>query len=162
MRTRFMLIQTGPCTMRRRSLRWRVRTGIALPLILVCLVVVMLLAAAVTQAVVIYARQASMLQHQQQAQWLADSGLQRALHRVRADRQYGGEQWRLPASILGGTEDAVVAIQVAPAEQGTDKWNIRIEASYPELPPQRVVVSREVVIDDISLGQPGPGENNEP
>ncbi len=120
--------------------------GFALPLVLLCLVIAMMLAAAVTRTVLMHHRHAQVLAQQQQSFWLAESALQRAVHQLRESTDYRGEQWKIPAESLGGKSDASVLIRVEPATGGDAQWQITVEASYPELPPHRVVVARELSI----------------
>ena len=73
------------------------RRGLTLIPSLVCLVVAtacraVLLRQAHTERVMVKS-----LERNEQAQWLAESGLARALARLAADRSYQGETWKLPA-----------------------------------------------------------------
>ncbi len=135
----------------RFQLGCRRRAGMALPLVLVCLLVAMLLAAAVTRSVLMHARQAAIMAQQQQTSWLAESGVQRAIQQLRLSNEYRGEEWHVPAASLGGASDGAIRIAVEP--EGNDRawWEIHVEAIYPEHPPHRVTVQRELSVDARSL-----------
>ena len=49
-----------------------------------------------------------------QADWLAESGLERASARLSAAGDYSGETWQIPAEELGGRASGTVAIRVEP------------------------------------------------
>ncbi len=130
----------------------RRRVGLALALVLICLAVAMMLGVAVTRTVLMHYQHAQVLAQQEQSFWLAESAMQRAVQQLRASTDYRGEQWKIPSNSLGGTADASVLIRVEPGNGPDAPWKINVQSSYPEQPPHRVVVERELSVDASALG----------
>jgi hypothetical protein len=82
---------------------------------------------------------------QAQAQWLVESGLERAAARLASDAQYQGETWSIPAEELGGSA-AVVLIRVAPVAGEADSRAVFVEADYPNHPVDRARKTKEVLV----------------
>jgi hypothetical protein len=86
-------------------------------------------------------------QWQEQAAWLAESGLERAAARLAADPGYRGETWTIPAAELGGQDGAVVRIEVEPdAEQPERRRRVSVQADYPDDPRHRARRSKEIAV----------------
>jgi hypothetical protein len=118
---------------------------------LVCLMVVLLIAAGVLRMV---RSERGLLQneeHRLQADWLVESGLERALARLGDDPRYGGETWRLSTDEMAGAAPGVVTISVAPGSGAdTDATNQRlvtVQADYPGDSDLRVRAHRQVLVD---------------
>ena len=116
--------------------------GIALPLVLFCIVLAMAIGASLLQAVLLHHRQAKTLEQQHQSLWLAESGVQRAINKLRSSPDYRGEVWTIPATTLGDLGDGRVTIQVEPQENDPASWKVVVEAVYPDHPQHRVVQQR--------------------
>jgi hypothetical protein len=76
-----------------------------------------------------------------QADWLADSGVERALARLSDDPGYRGETWALSAQELGGSDAGVVTITVDAPRL------VIVQADYPVDPTLRVRSRRQVTLD---------------
>jgi hypothetical protein len=76
-------------------------------------------------------------ERQIQADWLAESGLDRAAARLAAEAEYRGETWSIPAEELGGHEPAVVDIRVEPIPDRPGLRRVRVRADYPPDAPRR-------------------------
>ena len=100
----------NPIPQRSRSGR---RHGVILVAVLVCLAVVGSFAMSLLRTAAARRRGAEAQQWRLQAQWLAESGLERAAVRLNADPRYAGEVWTPPPAELGG-HAAVVRIEVKP------------------------------------------------
>jgi hypothetical protein len=87
-----------------------------------------------------------------QADWLADSGLQRATARLKADPKYAGENWTLPAESLGGAEAGAVEIRVEPAAS-PNRRTVCVRADYPNDPQQRVRRTKQIVVEIPEQGE---------
>jgi Tfp pilus assembly protein PilV len=120
----------------------RAARGFAMAAVLICLLVVMTLSAALLQAVVQQHRWMRSSHQQLQAAWLADSAVQRAVFQLGQSPRYVGEQWLIPAEVVG--QDARVSIDVAPSSDGTAGRSVRIAASYPDHASQRTLSEREL------------------
>ena len=71
-----------------------------------------------------------------QAEWLAESGLERAAARLAADRDYRGETWEPSAEELGGPWSGRVLIEIEPEREtdnpdGPPTFHVRARADYP-------------------------------
>ena len=97
---------------------------------------------------------ATLLQHrqirvstlEQQSFWLAESGVQRALHQLRASADYRGETWEVPAETLGAGAAGIVTIQVQPTTQPQEGWDVRVESRYPAEALPRAMFERSVFV----------------
>ena len=69
-----------------------------------------------------------------QADWLAESGLERASSKLAGAVDYAGETWAVPASELGGDAAGTVTITIEP---GPDGPTARAVADYPSEGPGR-------------------------
>ena len=65
-----------------------------------------------------------------QAEWLAESGLERAAAKLADDANYAGETWNVAAEDLDTRHAGQVEIQVAPSQQSGQK-SIQVTAQYP-------------------------------
>src|SRR5690349_24829298 len=107
------------------------RRGIVSVAIIVCLVVLTMICGALLKAGLVERRLIADQERRLQAEWLAESGLQRALARLATSADYAGETWEIAAQELGGTAPAVVRITVErPAAQPVRR-RVRVEADYP-------------------------------
>ena len=124
----------------------RRRRGLTLVASLVCLLVASLLCAALikkahTQRVLVRSAE-----HQAQAEWLAESGLERAVGRLTVDRAYPGETWSIPSDVLGNQGAGVVRIVISSVDEPTAR-KIRVEADYPSGDESRARQSRTLIVD---------------
>jgi Tfp pilus assembly protein PilX len=127
-----------------------------LGIVLVCVVVAVMLATVVTNAAMLNRRQLELANWQQQASWLAESGLQRAVHRLHTAPDYGGETWEVPAASLAAGRSGSVVIRVQPHPAETGGRLIRVEARYPSETPRGVLSVCEASMD---VPVPAPEEN---
>jgi type II secretory pathway component PulK len=102
---------------------------VALLVLLVSLAVAAAISVSVLRLAALQRRSLEIHQWQAQAEWLAESGLERAAARLAADPAYRGETWTIPAEALE-TDGGVVAIRVEPVAAQPDRRRIRIEAGY--------------------------------
>lgn len=105
----------------------RRRAGSILALVLVSLLVASLMGLALLKTVLLHQRQLRVTGGQQQALWLAEAGVQRAIRGLAASPGYEGETWEVSEETLGGNRSAAVTIQVAKDESAGNQ-TIRVEA----------------------------------
>ncbi len=137
------------------------RRGMMVVAVLFCLVVVMVLAGALLR-VSLAERDGNRNQERRlQAEWLVESGLERARARLAADRGYTGETWPIAAAELGLEEaseptgkvvnidgaGAVVTISVDRTAGASGRARVRVQADYPRDGPRRARHSEERFID---------------
>jgi type II secretory pathway pseudopilin PulG len=83
---------------------------------------------------------------QLQAQWLAESAMERAAAQLAADANYLGEQWAVSAEQLGGTDDGVATIRVENAPETPDARVIHVQADFPNDPVHRCRQTKQITI----------------
>ena len=83
-----------------RESQKRSRRALTTVAVLVCLIVITLIGAALLKVGLAQRNQVRSQEHRLQAEWLAESGLDRALGRLAADRNYRGEEWPIRAEDL--------------------------------------------------------------
>jgi hypothetical protein len=138
----------------------RPRRGIMVVAVLLCLIVVMLLGAALLKIALAQRGINRDLERRLQAEWLVESGINRALARIAADRDYTGETWSISAADLGLSEEGlagssaqkaltagVVTIVVDRPAAETNRRRIRVQADYPRDEPRRSRHSQEFSLD---------------
>lgn len=81
-----------------------------------------------------------------QAEWLAQSALQRAAAQLRLDRTYQGETWQVSRTELAGVGAGRVTIAIEPAAQPARR-KINVRAQYPSDRPSSAAYSKSLTID---------------
>ncbi len=81
-----------------------------------------------------------------QAEWLAESALDRAVARLAAEPDYRGETWSIPAESLNGRAAAAVRIEVRPAPDQPEHRVLSVRADYRASGTRRARQSREITI----------------
>jgi Tfp pilus assembly protein PilX len=121
------------------------RRGVILIVVLVCLAVAGAIAMSLLRTAAAARRAAETRLRHAQAQWLAESGLERAAARLAVDPRYAGEVWSTAAGELdGGT--GVVRIEVDAAAARPDCRIVRVRADFPDDPHDRARQTKEVLI----------------
>jgi type II secretory pathway component PulK len=129
--------------------------------VLVCLIIVTLISGAVLKVSVAQRELARSQERRLQAEWLAESGVERAMAGLARDRDYRGETWTLSAHDLGQSEReptgtspaqaetaaAQVTIAVERVPAATNRRRIHIQADYPLDPQGRSRHTKEIMID---------------
>jgi type II secretory pathway pseudopilin PulG len=137
------------------------RRGMTTIAVLVCLVIITLISGALLKVGLAQRDANRERERRLQAEWLAESAVDRALARLSLDRNYAGETWSITAGELGlpettaptqstGQADrkaAVVTIAVEPIAGEANRRRIRVQADYPADPPRRSRHSKQVLID---------------
>jgi hypothetical protein len=84
----------------------------------------------------------------EQAEWLAESGAERAAARLADDPEYRGETWRIPPEAFGGSNGAVVLIEVQspPGPGPSERRVVRARADFPDDPQRRARKSKTIVV----------------
>jgi hypothetical protein len=126
------------------------RRGMVAVAIVAILIVLVILSGSLLR--VIWLRHADLRASERrlQAEWLAESGLDRAAAKLALDPGYKGETWAIAASDLGGRDEATVKIVVSSVPGKPDRRAVRVAADYPVDEPRRHRQSRELMVDLIS------------
>ena len=136
------------------------RRGITVVAVLVCLMVLTLIGAALLKLGMIRRQINREFEFRLQAEWLLESGVDRALARA-TESNYKGETWRLSRADLGLQEQgehkkglaeasvpaAIVTINVDQPPSDAERRRIRVNADYPIDGEHRSRRSQELVID---------------
>ena len=107
------------------------RKGLAIVPALVCLLLVTMLCAAMLKQSRTRRDALRDEQRRMQAEWLAESGADRASARLSIDPDYRGETWEIPAGALGGGLPGRVTIAVEADKDRPRRRRVRVEADYP-------------------------------
>jgi hypothetical protein len=127
---------------RRASERRGVVLAVALVVFLLCTAILCTL----LQGVINHERQVRDHRQLDQARWLADAGIDRAIAQVRQSDTYRGETWKVSADELGGAADGSVTITVDAVEEHPGELHVMAQADYPDYDVHRVRQSRETTI----------------
>ena len=135
--------------------RIRDRKGLASVVVMVVLVVLTLMSGVIIRQGLARREQLRARARGIQAEYLADSGLCRAMVKLNADPEYGGETWEIPAASLGRStgdssgdaSDGLVTITVETPKDRTKQRVIKVQADYPRDPQLRARQSRRAVVE---------------
>ena len=105
------------------------RPGVALVCVVACLAAVTLLLGGMLKATVLTSRQVRVERQLRQTEWLVQAGAERAAFRLANDAGYTGEEWKLAADEIAGTDSGVVTISVQ--RDSTDQATVQVVAEYP-------------------------------
>jgi Tfp pilus assembly protein PilV len=136
--------------------RQRPRRGLTVVAVLICLIIVTMIGGAVLKAGLTEREVASASEERLQAEWLAESGADRALSRLDTDVDYKGETWSLSRAELGlgtparaGDESSAAAILIVvdrPAGSPASR-HIRVQADYRPNPARHVRHTKQMLIN---------------
>ena len=135
--------------------------GMTVVAVLVCLIILTMISGVVLKVSVARRELARSQERRLQAEWLAESGVERAIARLALDRDYTGETWSLPARELGRTEHAPtgtspatadapaarITIKVERVPAASNRRRVHVQADYPLDAPGRSRHSKEIMID---------------
>jgi Tfp pilus assembly protein PilX len=113
---------------------------------LVCLLVVVVIGTLLMQTVLRQQRQLLHAQEQVQVFWLAESAVQRAVTRLTAAADYGGETWQAAGRSARGPWTGVAVIRVETAPGDPARRRVVVEARCGDEPSRRVAQRRQVVV----------------
>ena len=99
---------------------------------------------------------ARMEERRLQAEWLAESGLERAAAKLAAAPDYRGETWEPAAADLGGRDGGLVRIEVGPVENRPRRRHARAVAEYPRDSDRRARHTEHATIDLDAPPRPEP------
>ncbi len=124
----------------------------ALLLVLACLSAVMVLFAAWLRVLAIEHRHIRAASNSLQAEFLAESGIARAVALLTANAKYQGEKWQIEARSLAAPAGATVTIEVAAVSDQPRARRVTVAAEFPAAGPSRARRSRQVTIELPTTG----------
>jgi Tfp pilus assembly protein PilV len=120
--------------------------GFALLMILVCLMIASAMLASIFKSTIAMQRFTQSREWRIQAEWLVESGVERAAAKLAENTQYQGETWLLSADQLGGDNEALVFIEVT-ADPGQPRRRlVSVRADYPNHPLHRASLNKQVPV----------------
>src|SRR2546428_2594757 len=122
------------------------RRGAAVLAALVCLVLATLLWAAILRVGLARREQSHSDEQKAQAEWLAESGLERARARLAASAGYSGETWTVSADDLATRSGGIVRIRVERVGGGRGRWLVGIQAPHPSESKRPMRGRKQVII----------------
>jgi len=132
--------------MKNSSVRSSSRRGAVLVAAVACLALVSLLSVVVIQTSYQLSQRGRVLESRLQAQWLAESGVDRGAILLRNDPEFRQETWTIDTGMLpddGGS--AVVTIVVEPAP-GPERSLVRATAVYQPAGGHAITEARELLV----------------
>lgn len=126
------------------------RRGGMLIVVLVCLIIAAAILGSVLKLAAGYRRDQAAEQNRAQADWLAESGLERALHRLRSDPAYVGETWTCTPEMLNRRDGGEVTIRVEMVKQKSAERRVIIEAVFPSGTATPARRTKELTVPQIS------------
>ncbi|MCA9067999.1 MAG: hypothetical protein KDA84_03715 [Planctomycetaceae bacterium] len=119
------------------------RSGAFLIIAMICLLLASALLGTLLRMASIERQQAHLEARALQAEWLAESALDRAAAKLSADASYKGETWTVTAKELGGMDEGNAVIRVVPSDNSGKKL-IEVVAHYPTEAPQTIRRSKQI------------------
>jgi Tfp pilus assembly protein PilX len=125
----------------------RANSGAILVVALICLLLLTVLAASLTRTVIVQREQVIRDEWQLQAEWLAESALDRAAAQLQANPEYAGEEWR-PGLTEGGIPlgNARIALAREETTNGATLIRIKTTADVPADGSNRARVERTTTV----------------
>jgi hypothetical protein len=129
--------------------------------VLVCLIVITLISGALLKVGIAHRDQVRGQVGRLQAEWLAQSGIDRALARLSADPDYRGETWKLaprdldvsetPATDRGPAAIVLIKVEKPTSTSGGARRLIKVQADFPPDLPRRARHSTQILVEPSSL-----------
>ena len=121
------------------------RRGAVLILVMVCLLIITMLLASLLKSALLQRRQVMREQFRVQAEWLAESALERAVEQRLKNPDYRGEVWEISPEELGTRYAASAEIELKP-ETMPDRLSIEARVQYPEKTTFTVTRTRKIIL----------------
>ncbi|MGO8691359.1 MAG: hypothetical protein ACLQLG_17185 [Thermoguttaceae bacterium] len=119
-------------------------------IVIVCVVVAAAICGLLLRMAVLGRSSADAQHRRAQAQWLAESGIERAVARLAQDPRYSGETWTLAPEELprGGLVRIVIQPPLDHAAKGAPAGRrlVRVEAQYPNDPTYSCRCTKEIAV----------------
>ena len=125
------------------------RRGAVLVAAVVCLLIATSLLASMLKSVVRHARQTRQTEMRVQTEWLAESGLERAVWLMRTEQEYAGEVWRIPPEKLSDRYAGHVRIGLEPSADDASQILITATAVCTTEGNQRVQRTRRRLVPRV-------------
>jgi Tfp pilus assembly protein PilX len=122
------------------------RKGMVLIAVMAFLLIAIMMILAWLKAAALERRTFRTLVERSQADWLAESAIDRAVAQLQIDPDYQGETWEISAADLQGKDSAIVVITVTSVADQAEVRKISVRADYPTVPERRNRRSKTIEI----------------
>lgn len=122
------------------------RRGAVLMAVMFCLAAATLLCGVLLKITLSEQRQGRFAEWRRQAEWLAESGIERAAAQLAASAEYTGETWDLTEEELSQHATGVITIEVEAVDGRSDLRLVRVRADYLRDGERRARHSAEVKV----------------
>jgi hypothetical protein len=119
----------------------------ALVPVLVCFVLILLVCGALLKTGLAQRDQVAAEEKRLQAEWLVESGLERAAVKLAASRDYRGETWALSPEELDAPWPGLVTIRVEAVKGDERKRKVTVQSEYPKGTDLRSRQRKEITMD---------------
>ena len=132
---------------RDKLIRTHSRRAALVLVVMVCLLLVTMIGGSLMKVGLTHRRQTRHEQIRQQAVWLAESAVERAVARSKQDAEYSGEEWVLAGTDAVNGKEAMIRISVTKSDDNANRRIVTVVADYPRDNDQRVRISKQVAVD---------------
>lgn len=126
------------------------RSGAFMIIAMICLLLASALLGTLLKMASIERRQIRIESHALQAEWLAESALDRAAAKLSREAAYTGETWTVTEKEWGGSQAGLAVIRVVPGTDSEQKV-IEVVAHFPAEDPQSIQRTKRI---NYSVTQP--------
>ena len=123
------------------------RSGLASVAVLIALIIVGIICAALLKVGLARRSNIQVRERSIQAEWLAESGIDRASARLGREVAYTGETWEIPTEDLGNRGTGTVTIRVEPVEGQPDRRRVQVSADFPSGAVSRARRSKIIIVE---------------
>ncbi len=118
----------------------------------IIIVVVSLIMASVISGTMIKQSMATEKQSQRelnrvQAAWLTESGIERGLYRLKTNKEYTGETWKISDKEFGMKESGEVLISIVDSQNPEGSQQLKVTATYPVDSIYRAIQTKSIQVN---------------
>lgn len=123
------------------------KKGFIIILVLVSLIVASMFAGVMIRQSMMTEKQSERELNHIQANWLVESGIERAFNQMRSNQDYAGETWKITESELNTDEPAEVLISIDENQEEEKSRQLVVKATYPVNSVFRSVISKTIPLN---------------
>lgn len=143
---------------RKLSQRRKERRGFVLAAVLLGLAVASMLLTSMARSTYISRQYLRLQSHHNQAYWLCEAGLERAVHAIRSNADYQGETWTVSSEQLGSHLSGEAVIVVAVVDNG--QVSVSVTARFPTTHPGATQCTKTIFVDGPRGSSQLPDDSN--
>jgi Tfp pilus assembly protein PilX len=120
------------------------REGVVIIIVVVSLITVSLISGTMIKQSMTTEKQSQRESNRVQATWLAESGIERGLYRLKTNKDYTGETWKISDKEAGMRDAGEVLISILDSQNPENGQQIKVTATYPAESIYRVVQTKTI------------------